>query len=76
MFRKKTICLFILLLLGVTVWSATTVFAQPKGYPSKPISLLIPFPAGGGSDIIARGFVSLDTDYFKVNMIPVIKPGA
>jgi len=76
MLKKKGVGFFIFFLLSFIILTGTVVYAQPKGYPSKPISLLIPFPAGGGSDIIARGFVSLDTDYFKVNMIPVIKPGA
>jgi len=76
MLRKKGICFSILFLLSFTVLAGTAAFAQPKGYPSKPISLLIPFRAGGGSDIIARGIVHLDTKYFKENLIPVIKPGA
>jgi tripartite-type tricarboxylate transporter receptor subunit TctC len=76
MLRKRGFCFFIFFLLSFALLAGTAAFAQPKGYPSKPISLLIPFPAGGGSDIIARGIVHLDTKYFKVNMIPVIKSGA
>jgi len=68
--------LVILSVLSVTILPTAMVYAQPAGYPSKPISLIIPFKAGGGSDIIARLLVSMDADYFGVNMIPVIKPGA
>ena len=77
MLRKKTICFSILVVLSLTILTATMVYAQPKGYPgNKPIKLYIPFPAGGGSDVLARVMVSLDYDYFKTNMVPVIKPGA
>ncbi len=72
---KKTIGLIAgLLALGLAVSGG--VHAQPAGYPSKPINLVIPFAAGGGSDILARVIVSMDNEYFKTNMVPVIKPGA
>ncbi|MBK0392005.1 Bug family tripartite tricarboxylate transporter substrate binding protein [Ramlibacter algicola] len=31
-----------------------TAFSQPATYPSKPIRWLVPYPAGGGSDFLAR----------------------
>lgn len=68
--------LIVLLVVGFSFLGVSTAFSQPPGYPSKPISLIIPFSAGGGSDIVARLIVSLDSDYFGVNMVPVIKPGA
>jgi len=81
MMRKITSMLAgaLTLLLGVgagTVGAQAAEVAQPAGYPSKPINIVIPFAAGGGSDILARVIVSMDNEYFKTNMIPVIKPGA
>jgi tripartite-type tricarboxylate transporter receptor subunit TctC len=39
-------------LLGAALACAARVQAQT--YPSKPITMIVPFPAGGGSDILAR----------------------
>ena len=33
---------------------ATSALAQNSGYPNKPVRLIVQFPPGGGSDIVAR----------------------
>ena len=43
--------------LGAALGTASPIaFAQPAGgaYPSKPLRMVIPYPAGGGTDIIGR----------------------
>src|SRR5258708_255161 len=39
-------------LVFIGLFGITGAFAQP--YPSRPITLIVPFPAGGITDIIAR----------------------
>ena len=42
---------------AVLLATGSIVFAQ--GYPSKPITLIVPFPAGGGVDVIGRAPVDV-----------------
>ena len=53
MFRQLITCTSMALALGAT---ATHAFAQggAQDYPNKPIRLVIPFPPGGGTDVLAR----------------------
>jgi tripartite-type tricarboxylate transporter receptor subunit TctC len=48
----QTILRIIGLLFIVAGFAATNAFAQ--AYPNKPIRLIVPFPPGGGNDVIAR----------------------
>lgn len=50
--------------------------AAGAGYPSKPIRLILPFPAGGPTDILGRAVAEKLGDTLGVNVIPDNRPGA
>jgi tripartite-type tricarboxylate transporter receptor subunit TctC len=41
-------------LIGCTVALATSIPARAQLYPAKPIRMIVPFPAGGATDIVGR----------------------
>ena len=45
-------------------------------YPAKPIRLIVPFPPGGGTDMIARAVAQKVADQNKWNVIVENRPGA
>ena len=55
-----------------------TAAAQPPAadYPSKPIRMVIPFPPGGGTDILARVVANKLTEVTKWTVVPENKAGA
>ena len=42
------------LMLGVALAAAGTALAQAQAFPSRPITLISPFPPGGSTDVVAR----------------------
>jgi tripartite-type tricarboxylate transporter receptor subunit TctC len=58
------------------VLAASTVSAQPAGFPSKPIELVVPFQPGGGTDALARAFADATRKHMPQSMIIINKPGA
>ena len=45
-------------------------------YPTKPIELIVNFPPGGGTDVVARAFVEAARPHMAHSFIVVNKPGA
>lgn len=40
-----------------------------KDYPTKPIKVIVPFPAGGSTDLMARATIREMTDFFDQNVV-------
>lgn len=56
--------------------AATAATAQPVPYPQQPIKLVVGFPAGGPSDIVARAYADQIGKALSQTVIVENKPGA
>jgi len=63
-------------LLGLALSAFVASGAQAQAWPAKPIRLVVPFPAGGGTDIIGRELTQKITEGSKWTFIVDNKPGS
>lgn len=71
----KTLCSFVCSMLLAT---AGLVHAQSTAgtYPSKPVRLIVPFAAGGGTDVVARAVAQGLSEVWGQQVIADNRPGA
>jgi len=55
---------------------ATTQVAHAADYPTRNIELVVPYPAGGGADVMARGFAAAAVKHLPQSIVVINKPGA
>jgi tripartite-type tricarboxylate transporter receptor subunit TctC len=63
-------------LIAATVISGSGASALAQGFPDKPITLVLPYAAGGGTDTIARVLAKAMAETMKANIIVENRPGA
>ena len=68
--------LAVLLAAALTTSIGTTVSAKEANYPSKPITLIVPYPPGGPNDVIGRTLAAELTKELKVSVVVENKAGA
>ena len=61
--------------LAAAALPTSPAFAQ-SDYPAKPIRLIVPFPPGGGTDMIARAVAQKVAEQNKWNVVVDNRPGA
>jgi tripartite-type tricarboxylate transporter receptor subunit TctC len=63
-------------LFAAAALAAASVLAQAEDYPAKTVTIVVPFPAGGSSDMIGRVLGQKMAEKLKGNFIVENKPGA
>jgi tripartite-type tricarboxylate transporter receptor subunit TctC len=53
-----------------------TLLAQGSGYPNRPIELIVPAGAGGGTDVLARAFAEAAKKHLPQPITVLNRPGA
>lgn len=74
--QKKSLVFLMmgLFITGITM-TGCTMTEENSNYPDKPINFIVPFSAGGGTDLQARSLENLAPKYLNQNFIILNKPG-
>jgi tripartite-type tricarboxylate transporter receptor subunit TctC len=74
--KKQLVDKFLLAVVAVVMclWFITPVMASEK-YPEKPVQLIVPYKAGGGTDAIMRLISQYASKYLGESMVVVNVPG-
>lgn len=64
------------ILLGVALAAAFVSNVSAQAWPNRPIRFVVPFPAGGGTDLIGREVTQKMTDATRWNIVVDNRPGS
>jgi tripartite-type tricarboxylate transporter receptor subunit TctC len=62
--------------LGFAVWAVASSQAAEQAYPTRNVTIIMPYAAGGSSDLLARAVAKGLTDMWGRNVIVENRPGA
>ena len=71
----RTLRKILTLLLGVLIGLGMATQTSAQGYPTRPIKLLVPFTAGGGTDLLARILAQKMSENLGQPIVVENKPG-
>jgi tripartite-type tricarboxylate transporter receptor subunit TctC len=74
--NRRTVLTFVAIALAVGATVARSPAAQAQKFPSEPITLVVAWPAGGGSDISMRLLADALSKQIGVPVVVLNKPGA
>ncbi|MCK4502198.1 MAG: tripartite tricarboxylate transporter substrate binding protein, partial [Desulfuromonadales bacterium] len=73
---QRYLMLVALVALSITVYAAGNSEGEAAEYPTKPITLMVGFSAGGSTDMYARAFSSFAHEQIGMPLVVVNQPGA
>ncbi len=76
MFMKRNASNFLILITVICLLTVLPALGEATDYPKKPVTIIVTYGAGGGTDVIFRAAGSVIYQYWGQPLIIINKPGA
>jgi tripartite-type tricarboxylate transporter receptor subunit TctC len=76
MMKKGFLVIFLTAVLVASITVAHVRLAASEEFPTKPIVMIVPWGAGGGSDTLSRTLAAIAPQYLGVQLVVKLRPGA
>ena len=74
--RVRAVCLALIILAGATIAPVSQAQGTAAAFPKKPVHFVVPFPAGGPTDVLARSVGQKLAELWGQPVLVENKPGA